>query len=367
MRAGINCRSFLNKHYTGIGRYAYNLVRSLLEIDQKNEYVLYAQKGLFDWQKRLPRFNAKNVVKKIDWFKRGTSRFLGDVDIYHLPSQGFVDVQKAKVVVTVHDLVYKAFPQGHTDETLRLTDEQFRSFLPRVSKIICPSQSTVNDLQKYFHVDNEKIQLIYQGVDKNLFRLLDQTEKISAKNILKARGIDNPFILFVGTIEPRKNLKNLLRAFAQCRRKKSFTGDLVVIGKLGWKSQDIPRLIQDLGIQKYVKFLGFVPDRELCWFYNLAEVFVFPSYYEGFGYPLVEAFCCGAAVVTSTVSSCPEIAADAALRVDPTQVDALAVAITRLVQDREFKNTLKQRALARAQAFDYEKTAKETLKIYQCV
>lgn len=365
MHVVINCRSFLSRSYTGIGRYAYNLVKSLTEIDGVNRYSLYAQKGFWNTNRNLPKFKAKNFQTRVDYFKRGVDRTVRDFDLYHSPSMDIIDIAKAKVVVTVHDLVYKAYPQGHTDETIRLTETHFRSFVPRAAKIICCSQNTVNDLKRFFNVEDERIRLVYQGVDKDVFYPLGVDQRRAAGIKLAAKGVDGPFILFVGTIEPRKNLMNLIEAFRQLKEKKQFGGKLLVVGMLGWKSEGLAEHIQKIGLEKDILFLGFVTNQELRELYNLAEVFVFPSCYEGFGYPILEAFCCGAAVVTSNASSCPEVAGEGALTVDPHQPGKIAEAISRIVLDPAFKVELQQKGIQRARAFSYTKTAAETLKVYE--
>ncbi len=365
MRVGINCRSFLKKTYTGIGRYAYNLVKSLGDIDQEDEYWLYAQKRFFDMKRQLPRAPAKNFAVKADYFNRGANKVLKGVDVYHSPSLDWIDVQGPKIVVTVHDLIHKTYPQGHTDETIQTVDQQLKEVVDKADKIICCSQSTCDDLHKYFDVDQNKTHVIYQGVDKDVFHPLDKAQQQQGRQALQTKKIISPFILSVGTIEPRKNLKNLFKAFAVLKKDKGFAGQLVVVGMKGWKMEGLQKEIEDLGIQYDTVFCGYMADRELCYLYNLCEVFVFPSFYEGFGFPIVEAFSCQAAVVTSNTSSCAEVAADAALTVDPASSEEIAESIQRLLDDQALKGVLRDKAFERSQDFSFKKTAEETLKIYQ--
>jgi len=365
MQIAINCRSFLKRQYTGIGRYAFHLVESLSKIDSQSTYHLYARKGLFSFNKNLPRFHANNFVPRIDWFGRGPVEMLRGVDVYHLPSPGALDApEKAKIIVTVHDVIFKAFPQGHTPQTIEAGERQFADIQKKAAKIICCSKSTAGDLRKYFQIPTEKITLVYQGVDRNVFYPIDD-EGRTADQALKNKGIEGPFILSVGTLEPRKNLTNLLHAFHALRTKGKFSGKLVVVGMKGWMHHDIGVLVEKLGLTRHVVFLGYVSDRELCFFYNKAEAFVFPSFYEGFGFPIVEAFCCGAPVVTSDVSSCPEIAGNAALTVDPNNPEDIAGAIDRIIHDHDLKKALKEKGLRRAEDFDFQKTARETLDVYE--
>jgi len=365
MRVAINCRSFLKKQYTGIGRYAYHLVKSLSDIDSDNEYQLYARKGLFSFNKRLPPIRARNFIPRIDWFNRGPANTLDHVDVYHFPSPEPLDAPgNAKIVVTIHDVIFKAFPEGHTHQTIEAGQRQFADIQQKASKIICCSKNTANDLQKYFQVPSEKITLVYQGVDKNTFYRITEDEEPQADKTLKSKGIDVPFILSVGTIEPRKNLINLVHAFHELKRGGKFSGKLVIIGMKGWMESDIGALIEKLDLTRSVAVLGYVTDRALRHFYNKTEVFVFPSLYEGFGFPIVEAFSCGAAVITSNVSSCPEIAGHAALTIDPKSSRDITDAIDRVIRDPGLKEQLKKKGIKRAEDFDFHKTAEETLKVY---
>lgn len=365
MRIAINCRSFLLKNYTGIGRYAYNLVTSLSEIDKQNEYWLYAQKKYFDFKRRIPRVPADNFSVKVDWFGQGLSKILDPVDVYHAPSPDFISIQNAKVIVTVHDLVYKTYPDGHTPQTRETTEKQLAQIVDQADRIICCSQSTINDLKHYFPVKEGQVRLVYQGVNKNVFYPLKDPVRQQARQALTKRGIPESFLLFVGTIEPRKNLQNLFLAFSILKKSNKFKGKLVVSGMKGWMVEGLEEVIKKFSLTNDVIFPGYVSDDELRALYNLCEAFVFPSFYEGFGFPIVEAFSCGAAVITSNVSSCPEIAADAALTVNPYNPDEIADAVVRIIDDPKLKNIMQARALHRAQNFSFQKTAAETLNVYQ--
>jgi len=366
MRIAINCRSFLRKQYTGIGRYAYHLVKSLGEIDPRNQYELYVRKGVFSFNKKIPRFPSKNFISRVDWFGRGPEKILKNIDVFHIPSPGPMQVPGgAKAVVTVHDIIFKAFPESHTPETIEAGEREFDEIRKKADKIICCSVNTANDLKKYFQVPDRRIAVIYQGVDQSDFRPLNSDEKVLAGKELVRRGIEDPFILSVGTIEPRKNLVNSIKAFGILRAQKKFSGDLVVIGRKGWMREDVSALIEKLGLKRNIVFLGYVPDRELRYFYATAEAFIFPSFYEGFGFPIVEAFACGAPVVTSDRSSCSEIAGDAALTVDPSSPDAIAGAVGRILHDRDLQRVLREKGFERASRFDFHTTAEETLKVYE--
>ena len=365
MHIAINCRSFSKGQFTGIGRYASSLVGSLARVDPANRYSLYTTRGWRQVRRRVHRAGARNFSVCFDWLNRGAAKVLKSVDVYHAPCPEVVPDIPARVVVTVHDLIYKTYPQGHTGETLALTETQFRSLVPRASKIICSSKNTLEDLRKYFPGAAGKACFIYQGVDREVFYPLSGDERRAAREILARAGLDGPFLLFVGTIEPRKNLKGLLEAYARLKQKKLFTGKLAVAGMTGWKSEGLTEWIERLGLTRDVVFLGFVTNDQLRALYNLAEVFVFPSFYEGFGYPIVEAFSCGAAVVTSNVSSCPELAGDAALVVNPLDPEEICAAAATLLNDPPVRDAFREKAIARAREFDNLETARKTLRVYE--
>jgi glycosyltransferase involved in cell wall biosynthesis len=368
MRIAVNCQSFVKKQYTGIGRYAYHLVKNLSEIDTRNEYKLYARKGPLSFNKKAPRFAARNFTTCVDWRGRGFVKTIKAADLCHFPSPGPLRVPPgARIVVSVHDVIFKAFPQGHTKETILAGEEQFAEIRKKADKVICCSRATALDLKKYFQIPDDRIELVYQGVDKDIFRRLDEKEMASAGKVLARHGVKEPFILSVGTIEPRKNLVSSIRAFHALKAGKEFSGQLVVAGMKGWLNDGLTALIDELGFTRDVIFLGYVSDTELCALYNKAEAFVFPSFYEGFGFPILEAFCCGAPVVTSNVSSCPEVAGDAALTVDPGSFKEIADAVSRILADEGLRKTLREKAFKRARDFDFRKTAQETLRVYESV
>ena len=201
MRVAIDCRSFLKKQYTGIGRYAYHLVKSLGDIDRDNEYHLYARKGLFCFKRKLPLFPSKNLLARVDRFNRGPAKFLKDIDIVHYPSPSPLEVPgNAKIVVTVHDLIFKSYPSGHTRETVQTGENQFRDIRQRAAKIICCSESTKNDLKKYYDIPDSRIATVHQGVDKAMFYRTPPSGESAVGRVLQKYGLKPPYILSVGTI-----------------------------------------------------------------------------------------------------------------------------------------------------------------------
>jgi len=364
MRIAINCRSILLSQRTGIGRYTYHLLDNLGKIDHANEYILHAPKRLFDFKRQLPDFSSyKNFKNNIDHFHQG----IGQSDIYHLPCPDLIGPYSGQLIVTIHDLIYKTFPQAHNPETIELTEKWMQAISAKADQIICTSENTRRDLHQFFNIPQERTCVVYNGVDHDVFYPLSSQERLQAESQIKEFGIDRPYVLFVGTLEPRKNLHGLLESFALLKSKKLFQGQLVVAGMKGWMKEKTGDLIKKLGIGQDVIFTGFISDDQLRLLYNMAELFVFPSFYEGFGFPILEAFCCGTAVITSQTSSCAEIASDAALTTDPSDPKAIAAAMERVLTDPNLKESLRKAGLKRARDFSFLTTAQDTLDVYRKV
>ncbi len=357
MRIVVNCRSILLSNRTGIGRYTYNLIDQLGKMDASNDYMLYAQKKRFDFKRKLPRFNYPNFHRVI----HHSSRPLPWGDLYHLPSPADIESFNGKVVVTIHDMIYRTYPQSHTQETIDLTEKYMQGIVARADRIICVSESTRSDLHRFFEFPKERSCVVHNGVDHDIFHALKDLSQ--AKNFLKTKNIQGDFLLFVGTIEPRKNLLGLVHAMAESKTKVP----LVVVGMQGWKSDDVAAKIKEMGLESQVIFTGFISDQELNFLYNTCTAFVFPSFYEGFGFPIIEAFAAGACVVSSSLSSCGEIAKDAALLIDPNDPSTIASMLQRILGDSDLRASYKSKALKRALDFSFEKTARETHEVYKKV
>ncbi|MBF0485531.1 MAG: glycosyltransferase family 4 protein [Candidatus Omnitrophica bacterium] len=363
-RITINCRSFLSLKPAGIGRYARNLVENLSFIDQNNEYSLYCRKNIVDPKRSLPQFSAKNFKVKMDALGLGVDFTVGRSDLYHSPTPEVIQSGAKKVIVTIHDLVYKIFPETHTPETIALSEAAMKSAVERATVLICGSEATRNDLERFFPETKGRTKVVYNGIDHKKFYHIHGGELSSAQDRLRALGIKDRFLLFVGTIEPRKNLSSLFRAFSSLKSSGSYEGKLVVAGMKGWMAEAVHADITTLGIQNDVILAGYLSDDELRCLYNLADVFVYPSLYEGFGFPVVEAMSCGTAVVTSRVSCLGEIAGGGALTIDPHSPSEIAASIKKILTDGPFRADLVRRGMVRAKEFSFQKNARETLDIY---
>lgn len=288
-----------------------------------------------------------------------------DVDIYHIPFPAQIDNQKAKVVVTVNDLVHRLFPETQTEQAAELSEMYFQDIAAKADKIICISDSTREDLHQFYNIDRDRTCVVHLGVNHASFYRMGEEDKEKAKEHIAGLGVKDPFLFFVGTLEPRKNLKNIMAAFAKLREARGFKGKLVIAGMKGWMSDDLEEHMIRLNIQEQVVFLGYLTDDGLRYLYNLCEVFVFPTFYEGFGYPLIEAMACGSPVVTSNTSSLKEISEGFAEMVTPSSIFEISEAIDRILKDENRRADLRAKGLVRAREFTHEKMARETLDVYR--
>jgi glycosyltransferase involved in cell wall biosynthesis len=266
-------------------------------------------------------------------------------------------------LVTIHDVFPLSFP-GHS--TI-FEDLLYRFWLPLIlthfDVIITVSQNSKQDICKFLHIGDQKVIVIPAASTKH-FRYLPQEE---VSMLLARYGVIRPYILYVGSVEPRKNLLRMLDAYQLLLRWSDRWKFMIVGARNYWKSYPVAQKVEQLGLQDQVIFTGYIPDEDLPALYNGAELFCFPSLYEGFGLPVLEAMACGVPVVTSNCSSLPEVAGDAAILVDPYNVDEIADAMKRVLSDRELAQELRHLGLERAKQFSWEKTARETIAVYEKV
>ncbi len=368
MRIAINalaCRGSL----TGTGRYIRNLVSWLAKVDAKNQYILYVARddmsrfsGLGDNFQLVPTVAVRPV--RILWEQTELPRDLKrrGVDVFHGPAFIVPLSRTCRQVVTIHDMTFFLLPQCHLFTKKHYFQRLIPQCVKRANQVIAVSESTKKDILKILGSEySKKIKVIYHGKEE---RFCPDTAGAASYDLRTKYGFSGRIILFVGLIEPRKNLERLIRAYAKLR---SFhqTSCLVIAGSQGWGHDAVLRAASESGVRDRIFFPGYIPERELPSLYNLADVFVYPSLYEGFGLPVLEAMACGAPIVASGVSSMPEISGDAALLIDPLDVDSIAQGIERVLMDRERRERMKEEGPKRSQAFTWERTARETLATYE--
>jgi glycosyltransferase involved in cell wall biosynthesis len=350
----------------GVYRYTSQLVRSLLSSGGDIRYTLIRQVRR---QEREYAGAQQLVVPMYDlplWHEIRKSILLPVVagkeklNVIHEP-RGFIPhlfPRTMKTVLTVHDLTTILYPESHARiNSFRMNLSLLSSF-KRIDKIISVSENTKQDLLRIFHISDEKIVTIPLGVDEKF------QPKTDSDGIKKKFGLPDLFILYIGSIEPRKNLSTLVKSF-YALKKKGLKHKLVIAGPSGWKNAQLYDTITSLGLTNEIVFLGFVLDDDLPSLYSAAEVFVYPSLYEGFGLPPLEAMACGTPVVTSRASSIPQVVDAAALVVNPLNQGELAEAIKRVLEEEGLAEDLRKRGLKRAKEFSWQDAARKTIKVYE--
>ncbi len=364
MRIGIDAR-LVHYRQAGITQYTLRLLQGLAQIGGEDEFVV-----LQHYRDREPYVDHRSFERSPSYtpsHHRLESYFLAlellplGLDVLHSPD--FIPPRKSryKCVITVHDLNFLVYPHFLTSEAARYYG-QIDQAVRRADRIIAVSESTRRDIVRLIGAPQSKISVIYEGANP-IFRPLSNKEDMR-ESLRRKYGIDRDFILFVSTIEPRKNIPTLLLAFRQLLDDYHLDVNLVLAGRKGWRIEEVFDTIEQLKLEDRAFCLGRVPTADLVWLYNTARVFAFPSFYEGFGLPPLEAMACGTPVVVSNVSSLPEVVGDAGLLIDPQEVDELTVALWRLMSDEELRKDLTERGLLRARSFSYEKMARETLAVY---
>jgi glycosyltransferase involved in cell wall biosynthesis len=359
--------SAIDGNRAGIAMYIYNLVSNLTVIDKANEYTLVhhykTQDDIYQANRELiipyPKIPLQKTIGENLFLPLKLRKY--DFDIVHELSQksSFVVNLSAKRILTIHDLTPLLFPQTHSKFVVFL----HRYLLPRASKnadkIIAASVNTKRDIIKHLKVPEDKIEVIYYGRDERFIVLSEkEVEEARAKYDLPQR-----YILSVCTLEPRKNMPTLIKAYHKLRGK-GIEHKLVVVGAKGWKYSRIFQTVRELGLENDITFLGYVSNQDLPGIYNLADLFVFPSLYEGFGLPPLEAMACGCPVITSNTSSLPEVVGDAAIMTDPYNVDEIANAMYEVLTNQALRKEMLEKGLNRAKTFSWDKAARETMKVY---
>jgi glycosyltransferase involved in cell wall biosynthesis len=310
------------------------------------------------WPTRWP---THRPAARVLWEQLAQGRALRAIgaDLAHGPVFVGPLVAPCPVVVTVHDLSFLRYPY-----LFRPANRLYLCLLTRLSvhrarRVIAVSAHAADETAHLLGVERAKMRVVYHGVSP-LFRPLPPEEVAAFR---ARRGLPERFVLFVGTLEPRKNLVRLIEAFARSGADNGTA--LVLAGARGWYDEEVFATVERRGLSSRVHFPGYVPNDELPLWYNAAEIFAYPSLYEGFGLPVLEAQACGTPVLTSSVSALPEAAGDGALLVDPTDVEAIADGLHRLLTDATLRGVLRQRGLEHAAWFSWPRTAAETVAVYQ--
>lgn len=356
---------------TGTENYSYQLLKALGKIDRKNIYRVYVRPGAvwkYDKEGWPQNFQFSILNFQLLWTQLGLAlqTFKDKPDVLFVPAHTLPIIHRPglKTVVTVHDLGSEYLPQTHQFKQRLYLGFMQKFQLKSVTQIIAVSDATKKDLVSKIGIRPDKISVVYEGYDEKLFKPVKNDVLV---NSLKHYDLKpGEYFLFVGTVQPRKNLKRLIIAFSRqlsAVRQKT-NKQLVIAGSKGWFSDEIYRLPKELGIEDRVKFLGYVPEEDLPALYSGASALTFPSFFEGFGLPILEAQACGCPVLTSNISSMPEVAGKGAVYVDPYDVDDIVKGMEKL-QVTSCKLQVIKAGLENAKRFSWEKCATQTLEVFE--
>ncbi len=365
----------------GIGQYGRNLVKNLAKIDSKNNYILYFSfiRKRKKREKEIAAIFGKKIPKNfqikifpfpaawIDYFfttRISIKKLIeDDLDIYFspyvngIPKNGF-----SKMIFMCHDLVFVRFPQHRGSKLSNYYLKRHITAAKVSKKIIVPSFSTRKDLRQFLNISHKKIRVIQEAVDRR-FRKIQNIKKVD-QVVGKYLNSKEKCILSVATLEPRKNLIKLIEAYCLLPNSLKNQYKLVLVGGKGWNNEKLIKTIYDLNLKERVIMAGFVKDEDLAYIYNKASLFVYPSLYEGFGLPPLEALSCGVPVIVSNASSLPEVIGRAGILFDPSNEKELARAIEKILTRKDLQESLSLKGLKQAKRFSWARAAEDTLKLF---
>jgi glycosyltransferase involved in cell wall biosynthesis len=368
MKIGLDARGAIWYRGTGIGTYTYQLIKSLYSIDKRNEYRFFWPG---DEYQNLNPYNDE-VFQSIELNK---DRFWEEVhiptrvaqeniDLYHVPQNG-IGLPKAKrclQVATVHDIIPYIYPETSGSVYLKIFQNEMPRIMEQCDRIITVSEFSKRDIQRYFNLPDEKIAIIYEAAED----IFHPIEKNTAKNFVNQQyGINCRYILYIGGLSHRKNITTLILAFWNIRKDIPEDYKLVIVGKQNRSYKNLINVIETLKIGNRIIFTDFVPVPHLPYLYNAADLFVYPSLYEGFGLPPLEAMACGTPVIASNVTSIPEVTGDAAVLINPRDDHSLAASIERVLRKPDQLIQMSKEGLEQAKKFSWEKCAQKTLDVYE--
>ena len=365
MRVAIDARKL---HDFGIGTYIRNLLRHLARIDRDSEYVLLCREADIGVAAQLgpnfravlepsPNYSLREQIH-VPWILRRERP-----DVFHAPHYVLPPLTRCRSVVTIHDCIHLMFPQYLPNRAAYVyARASMWSAARQAHRILTVSEASKRDIMHFFSVPPDKVVVVYNAIEER-FAATPSAEAI--ERVRERYQLTHQFVLYVGNIRPHKNLVRLIEAFAELRARGFDDLKLLIIGDEISKLPALRRAVHSYKLHKHVRFLGYLEDETLAILYRLAAVFVFPSLYEGFGLPPIEAMASGTPVVTSNVSSMPEVAGNAAVLVDPYNVESIVEGIARVLTDPALAAELRRKGMARAREFSWTRSVARTREVYE--
>jgi len=376
MLIGIDASRAFVKDKTGTENYSLELIKALLKLGegQKYQFRLYVKGGARVDKEIKDEGNVE--VVEINWPRLWTQGGLAleclkrPPDVLFIPAHTLPVIRKSdlKTVVTIHGLEYEYLPEYYKFPQSLYLNKSTEYAVRQADRLIAVSKWTKSQLVERLGADKKKIKVIYEGIGERFLKAKEYgVNKKMMRQVKYKYGLKDKYILFVGTIQPRKNLERLIEAFSLLTTRTTSTktdfGELVIAGKWGWMYEEIKKAPEKYGIENRVKFIGRVAEADLAGVYAGAELFVWPSLMEGFGLPVLEAMMMGVPVVTSNRGALPEVVGKAGLQIDPEKVEELAKAMELVMENKELREGLVEKGYGNVKRFSWEKAAKETWQV----
>lgn len=378
MKIAFDALPLISERMTGIGYCQAGQIQALMALHPEEQYIMqfFATGDGGEKRKRLTRYEEARAEirqgKCSGYLYRLLSNFLpisynkffgNDADITHFFNYIVPPKVSGKTIVTVHDMVYKAFPETVRGRTRYMLETGLKRSMKRADLIVTDSQFSRSEILKYFPQCEEKLRVVPCGVDRTRFHPVDNPVRI--EETTKSLGIDREYFLYLGTLEPRKNLRRLAVAYNEFRKGKAEYPCLVLAGGKGWLNEDLMKTIKDLDLESDIKIVSYVPEEHICTLMSGALAFIFPSIYEGFGMPPLEAMACGVPVLTTHTASLPEVVGDSALICDPYNIEQICDCLEKLYRESNLRRDLSAASLKRARMFSWENAAAILYDVYK--
>ncbi|MCW6037310.1 glycosyltransferase family 4 protein [Spirulina subsalsa FACHB-351] len=373
----------ITKSLSGVGIYIFNLIKQIksLKNNHKSTIGIVYQPGLKEWiQKKVklspniknyhPQYHLDLPVRfsnlLLDYYPQFFPKYwepiLESPDIIHGTNYTVFPYKNCRKVMTIYDLTFLKYPD-YIDSVVKQYGRRVQKCLQWTDLVLTISESSKRDIVEYLNFDPERV-----VVTPLASRYTEQTlETLPKPPVDLAYDFRKPYLLFVSTLEPRKNITTLIAAFNQLKEQYKIDHELVLIGQKGWRYEPIFKAIASSPYSHHIHHLNYLPDELVALFYSQAEAFIYPSHYEGFGLPVLEAMTLGAPVITSNTSSLPEVAGEAAMLIDPNEVEDLTQGILKVISDSQLRQDLIQKGKQQAKLFSWERTAQETLAAYRSI
>lgn len=378
MKIGIDIRTFMDANFSGIPEYTYNVLKEIFKLDKTNQYILFYN-SFGDFSRRIPRFVGNNIrivhtnypnkifnniLQRVLYWPK-IDQLLG-VDLFFTPNIAYIALaRQTRSILTIHDLSYVRFPGFYSPKRQMWHKVMnIKKMAKRFETIVAVSEHTKKDIIELCGIEAARIKVIYSGVGKQYCPLALGAK--DCERVGKRYDLPDKFILSLSTIEPRKNINGLIKAYGLMRQEYPELKDykLILAGAKGWRYRETTRAWHDSAYKRDIKFTDYVRSVDKPAIYNLASLLVFPSFYEGFGFPLLEAMASATPVITSTVSSLPEIAGGSALLINPENAREIAGAIGLVLSDAKLREEMINGGLKQSKKFNWESSAKAYLDLF---